>query len=148
MNEVLLRFKRHGTLAVVGQMVELDLMNCLNSTAWKGKGPQTCKLVRFQQVKPVSRDQTTDFLFTVCYRPPGAQSEIAGQDAWSGLWSEGWKIKHIKINKEGVLLDAEGNPLPKGQAPVVVEHSLYKTVDYNLFDFGTEVDEAQVEGAA
>jgi len=136
MNEILLRFRRRGTLAVVGELVDLDLMNCINSTEWKGREPESCKLVQFHQEKPVARSEETDFILTVSYRPQGMMNKAEGPDAWSGLWSEGWKIKHINISKEGVLLDAEGNPLPEGEAPVVVERSLYRTVDYNLFDFG------------
>jgi len=138
MNEALLQFRRRGTLAVIGQLIELDLMNAVNSTQWKGYPPETCKLVQFRQDKPVSQTTQTDFYFTVSVRPGGA-STPTDTDAWSGLWSDGWKIKHLNISKDGVLLDADGNPLPEGQPPVIVEKSLYKTVDYNLFDFGQQL---------
>ena len=125
---------------MVGQMVELDLMNCINSREWKGHEPESCKLVKFTQSNPVTRAEQTDFVFTVSYRPRGATGAAEAQDAWSGLWADGWKIKHLNITKDGVLLDADGNPLPDGQPPVIVECSLYRTVDYGRFDFGQPID--------
>ncbi len=139
MEEILLRFKRRGTLAVVGQMVELDLMNSINSVEWKGHEPQSCKLVQFTQKSPVSKSEQTEFIFTVCYRPQ-TTGRAESHDAWSGLWADGWKIKHLNITADGVLLDANGKPLPDGEPPVIVENSLYKTVDYNRFDFGQPID--------
>jgi hypothetical protein len=140
MDEILLRFKRRGTLAVVGQMVELDLMNSINSLQWKGREPESCKLVQFSQASPVSRAEQTEFTFTVSYRPHGSAGSPERLDAWSGLWADGWKIKPLAITADGVLLDAHGNPLPDGHPPVIVENSLYKTVDYNRFDFGQQID--------
>jgi hypothetical protein len=140
MDEILFRFKRRGTLAVVGQLVDLDLMNSVNSTEWKGREAESCKLVQFNQARPVSRSEQTDFVFTVSYRPHGDTGTAKGHDAWSGLWSDGWKIKHLNITKDGVLLDAEGKPLPDGRPPVIVECSLFKMIDYNLFDFGEQID--------
>jgi len=141
MNEQLLRFRKRGTLAVVSRLVELDLMNRTNSTTWQGHEPESCKLVQFRQCKSATGSQQTEFLFTVSYRPRGTLNPIEGNDAWSGLWSDGWKIKHINISRDGILLDANGNPLGAGQPPVIVERSLYQTVDYNLFDFGTPIPE-------
>jgi hypothetical protein len=121
-------------------MVELDLMNCVNSLPWKGKEPESCKRVEFNQAKPVSRSEQTEFIFTVSCRPRRSAGVPEGHDAWAGLWSEGWKIKHLNISKDGTLLDAKGNPLPEDRPPVVVECSLYKTVDYNRFDFGQPIE--------
>ena len=139
MNETVLQFRRAGTLVVLSELVELDLMNRINSTAWQGHEPESCKLVQFRQAKATAGATKTEFLFTVSYRPKGTINSMEGDDAWSGLWSDGWKIKHINISKEGVLLDANGQPLPAGQPPVIVECSLYQTVDYNLFDFGEPI---------
>lgn len=136
MNETLLRFKRRGPISVLGQLVDLDLMNRTNSTEWLGREPESCKVVRFQQQEAVALAEETEFHFTISYRPRGTINAIEGEDPWLGLWSDGWKIKHINISRDGVLLDALGKPLPAGHEPVIVECSLYKTVDYNLFDYG------------
>lgn len=123
----------------------METMNKLNETEWLGKEPGSCKLMDFKQKEPVPMGGTFEFEVYVEYKPQGCITINRG-----GFWYDGWKLRHIDVKRDGTLLDGKGQPLPSGADPVFLSWNVYKTTDFNKYDFGKflgeeECDEIEVQ---
>ncbi|MBX4188437.1 MAG: helix-turn-helix domain-containing protein [Candidatus Doudnabacteria bacterium] len=132
--ENLMIFRQKHTFQSMTKMLLVGLYNVINSSQWKGCEPETCKVLEVQLNQPVPMNEEATFTFIVSHRPKGYITYHKG-----GFWWDGWKLKHIDVTQEGVLLDGKGNPLPEGEEPIILEWNMYKSVDFNSFDFGEQI---------
>jgi hypothetical protein len=112
----------------------------LNRTAWRGKEPRSCGVIRVKsRPHAASSDDTLAFDVEVAYRPKGVITFLGGTKY------DGWTAMMLDQKKDGTLLDGHGNPLPEGQPPVYLPFEVYDDVEFNDIAFGEFVGEFEVE---
>lgn len=112
----------------------------LNKTAWRGKEPRSCGVTRISS-RPHSMGDPSPFIFDieVSYRPKGYTNYV------SLTKYDGWTAMLLERRKDGVYLDAKGQPLKDGEAPIYSPKEIFHDVEFNDLDFGVFVEEVDVE---
>lgn len=113
----------------------------LNRTEWRGKEPRSCGVTQVASRSQVAgSNEPLVFDIEVSYRPKGCITFL-GDTRY-----DGWTAMLLSQDKDGTLLDGNGNPLPEGEPPIHLPYEVYEDVDFNEIDFGEFIDESEVEG--
>jgi hypothetical protein len=102
------------------KLIRKNFANKLNATEWNEKPPLTCK------IELVEEKQSGEILFHVVYRP------------------NGWKVRRLDKDTDGIRLDGKGNPLPKNKEAVILEFNVYEKLDFNNLYFGKFIEKYNV----
>ncbi len=125
-----------------------SIMDRTNSTEWMGKEPRSCRIVHFEQVKPVAMRRgspmpAVEFVIHVGYRPDGWISNVLHEGKQR---NNGWDIERLNETADGVLLDEDGGPLRDDREPVYRKFAAHLSDDFNRIDFGTLEGEDEYDG--
>ena len=108
----------------------------LNKTEWRGKEPRTCAVSQVR-ARGVGNREPVECEIEVSYRPPGYIT-FAG-----GTRYDGWSPTAVRKSADGVLLDANGQPLEDGHPPVYAPIGALPEIEFNELDFGEFVGETE-----
>ncbi len=139
MKETLLKFviETGEHFMDVSKRLRDDGIVYLNSTEWMGKPPRSCSITNINS-NTAGHHGPPPIYVTVTCRPPGCitftgNTKCDGQDP----------LVPYK-NREGVLLDDDGSPLPPGKSPVLKVVRVQPETDFNAMDFGKFLGESDV----
>lgn len=109
--------------------------NSLNRTAWKGTPPRSCRIMGSK----MGPDTGGKVQIEVEYRP------IHWVSFSSDTKYVGWTAFVPNRSSDGVFLDRDGNPLPDGDEPILLQFEVYRDIEFNDLDFGEMIEEIPFE---